>query len=65
MIEHGYNDNMDLLPTMMSVAKIYFEIIKKNVSEGVFALFVKAVSTQSAKKRTQDKKERKKEAPKT
>ena len=45
MIKHGYNDNMDLLPTKMSVAKIYFEIIKKNASEGVFELFVKAVST--------------------
>lgn len=32
-----------LVPTMMSVAKIYFEIIKK-ASDGVFELFVKAVS---------------------
>ena len=56
MIKCGYNDNTDLLPTTMLVAKIYFEIIKKNASEGVFELFVKAVSIAKTKKELRTKK---------
>lgn len=66
MIKHGYNDNMDLLPTPMSVAKIYFEIIKKNASEGVFESFMKAFSTARTKKkelRTKKDERRKSQKP--